>query len=165
MDNKSVNINGSDVKGNVVQGNSSSAEAHFKESSTIDQSRNINISGGTVNAGALNLGNITGTINNTINQLPASDNPNKPGIKELLGELTEAIASDKDLSEKDKTKALKQVQALAEAGQNPKDEEKKDIADTAITMLKGIVAGLPSVATAAKAVQELLPLIMPIFGL
>jgi hypothetical protein len=57
------------------------------------------------------------------------------------------------------------VQALAEAGQNPKDEDKKDLADTAITMLKGIVSGLPGIASAAKACQKLLPLITPFFGL
>jgi hypothetical protein len=57
------------------------------------------------------------------------------------------------------------VQILAEAGHNPTNEEKKDLADTAITMLKGIVTGLPAIATCVKAFQELLPLVTSVFGL
>jgi hypothetical protein len=52
---------------------------------------------------------------------------------------------------------------LAEAAQNP--QEKQDLADTAITMLKGTIANLP---TAAKLVEEcgkLLPLIAGFLGL
>jgi hypothetical protein len=164
---KSTNYN-VDISGEV-SGQSAIGEGinQIKGDIMSDQSRNINISGGNINAsgGAFSLGDITGTINNTINELPASPHPDQPGIKELLAKLTEAIAQDKDLLEKDKAKALKQVQVLAEAGQNPKDENKKDIADTAITMLKGIVAGLPSITASAKAVTELIPLIIPIFGL
>ncbi|MEB3279034.1 MAG: hypothetical protein VKK42_08975 [Lyngbya sp.] len=106
-----------------------------------------------------------GQVGVTINQLPDSSNQNQGELKELLKQLNEAIRSDEKLSEKDKVKAFKQVEELAKAGQNPKDEEKKGIADTALTMLTGIVAGLPSIAASAKAVQELVPLISKIFGL
>ncbi len=108
---------------------------------------------------------ISGTVTATISQLAKSEALEAPKLAELLKQLQSAIASDTHLSDKDKTKALKQVQALAEAGQNPKDEDKKDLADTAITMLKGIVTGLPVIAASAKACQELLPLITSVFGL
>jgi uncharacterized protein YjbI with pentapeptide repeats len=110
-------------------------------------------------------GDISGTVTATIGQLTKSEAPEAPKLAELLTQLQSAIASDTHLSEKDKVKALKQLQALAEAGQNPKDEEKKDLAHDAITMLKGIVTGLPGIAAAAKACQELLPLITSFFGL
>ena len=134
---------------------------------TNDSSRKVEIGsiGGDFNASgqALNLGEISGTVTNTINELPSVSEPDKPGIKELLTQLKTAIESDTDLKPKDKEKALKQVKSLAEAAQNP--QEKQDLADTAITMLKGTIANLP---TAAKLVEEcgkLLPLIAGFLGL
>ena len=44
---------------------------------------------------------------------------------------------------------------MAEAAQNPKAEEKQDLADTAITMLKGIITGLPSAATLIEACTKI----------
>jgi uncharacterized protein YjbI with pentapeptide repeats len=133
-----------------------------------DQSRNINISGGTVNnsgAGAMSLGDISGTVANTINQLPASTEPDKPGIKELLEELKAAIEAESNLSEEDKTEALEQVQALAEAGKAPEEGDKQKAAKKATTMLKGIIAGLPEVAKLAVEYAKLLPMITGFFGL
>ncbi|MTJ23451.1 hypothetical protein FJR06_19865 [Dolichospermum sp. UHCC 0352] len=137
------------------------------ENMTKDSSRKIEIGniGGDFNASgqALNLGEISGTVINTINELATAPEPDKPGIKELLTQLKTAIETDTDLTAKDKEKALKQVKSLAEAAQNP--QEKQDLADTAITMLKGTIANLP---TAAKLVEEcgkLLPLIAGFLGL
>ena len=140
---------------------------YYQGDNMSDQSRKIEISGGNINASgsAFSLGDFMGTVNNTINQLPASPHPDQPGIKELLKKLTEAIKSDTDLSDKNKAKALKQVQTLAEAGQNPNDEDKKNLAEDAITMLKGIITGVPAVATCVAAFQQLLPLITSVFGL
>ena len=118
-----------------------------------------------IGGNAIGIGDISGTVTATIGKLTESEDPEAHKLAELLTPLQSAITSDTHLSEKDKAKALKQVQALAEAGQNSKDEEKKDLADDAITMLKGIVSGLPGIASAAKACQELLPLITPFFGL
>ncbi|MBD2441681.1 pentapeptide repeat-containing protein [Dolichospermum sp. FACHB-1091] len=137
------------------------------ENMTKDSSRKIEIGniGGDFNASgqALNLGEISGTVINTINELATAPEADKPGIKELLTQLKTAIETDTDLTAKDKEKALKQVKSLAEAAQNP--QEKQDLADTAITMLKGVLTNLP---TAAKLVEEcgkLLPLIAGFLGL
>ena len=137
------------------------------ENMTKDSSRKIEIGniGGDFNASgqALNLGEISGTVTNTINELATAPESEKPGIKELLTQLKTAIETDSNLTEKEKEKALKQVKSLAEAAQNP--QEKQDLADTAITMLKGTIAHLP---TAAKLVEEcgkLLPLIAGFLGL
>jgi len=137
------------------------------ENMTKDSSRKIEIGniGRDFNASgqALNLGEISGTVTNTINELATAPESEKPGIKELLTQLKTAIETDSNLTEKEKEKALKQVKSLAEAAQNP--QEKQDLADTAITMLKGTIAHLP---TAAKLVEEcgkLLPLIAGFLGL
>lgn len=91
-------------------------------SDPIDKSRKIEITGGTVKAsgaGALSLGDISGTVANTINQLSDSAKPDEPGIKELLTELQTAIEAETDLSDDDKAEALEQVKTLAEVGKNP----------------------------------------------
>jgi uncharacterized protein YjbI with pentapeptide repeats len=137
-------------------------------SESTDQSRNINISGGTVNttgAGAMSLGDISGTIANTINQLPASSESDKPGIKELLQQLQKAIEAEPSLSEEDKAEALEQVKALAEAGKAPQEGAMQKIAKRSTTMLKGIVASLPEAAKLAVEYAKLLPMITSLFGL
>ncbi|MGM3304584.1 pentapeptide repeat-containing protein [Anabaena sp. WFMT] len=112
---------------------------------------------------ALNLGEISGTVTNTINELPSAPEPEKPGIKEILTQLQKAIEADSDLTPKDKEKALKQVKSLAEAAQNP--QEKQDLADTAITMLKGVLSNLPTAAKLVEECSKLLPLISTFLGL
>ena len=87
------------------------------------------------------------------------------GIKELLTQLQTIIEAETNLTDKNKEKALKQVKALAEAAQNPKEPEKQDLADTAITMLKGLITGLPSAATLVEACNKLLPAIASLLGL
>ncbi len=140
------------------------AENYHNHGNTMSKD-NTEINIGSIGGNAIGIGNISGTVTATIGQLAKSEAPEAPKLVELLKQLQLAIESDTHLSEKDKAKALKQVQALAEAGQNPKDEDKKDLADTAITMLKGIVTGLPGIAAAATACKELLPLITSVFGL
>ncbi|BCL35769.1 pentapeptide repeat-containing protein [Nostoc sp. MS1] len=134
-----------------------------------DSSRNINIGniGRDFNASgqALNLGEISGTVTNTINQLPTAQEPEKPGIKELLTQLQAAIEAETDLSDEDKAEALEQVQALAEAGKNPQEETKQKAAKTALKILKGTMTGLPATATLIEAVSKLLPLISKFLGL
>ncbi|AFZ60585.1 pentapeptide repeat-containing protein [Anabaena cylindrica FACHB-243] len=112
---------------------------------------------------SLNLGEISGTVTNTINELPSAPEPEKPGIKEILTQLQTAIEADSDLTPKDKEKALKQVKSLAEAAQNP--QEKQDLADTAITMLKGVLSNLPTAAKLVEECSKLLPLISGFLGL
>ncbi len=138
------------------------------QSDKTDKSRQINISGGTINvsgAGAFNLGEISGTVANTINQLPTSSDSDQPGIKKLLSQLKDAIEAEAGLDEKRKTKAFKQIEALATAAQNPTDEDMKDSAEDATTMLKGIISQLPATAALVGISQELLPSIALFFGL
>ena len=94
---------------------------------------------------------MTGVAGGDIGQLAKSEALESPKLTDLLQQLQSAIKSDAQLAEKDKAKALKQVKALEEASQNPNDEDKKDLADTAITMLKGILSGIPAIATCVKA--------------
>ncbi|WP_445171908.1 hypothetical protein [Microcoleus sp.] len=131
-------------------------------SDQIDQSRKIEITGGTVNAsgaGALSLGDISGIVTYTLSQLPASPQSDQPGIKELLTDLQAAIKAETNLSDDDKAEALEQVKALAEVGKNPQESTMQKAGKTAMKILKGTIAGLPSAATLVEACSKLLPAI------
>ena len=148
---------------NVKITNEAKARSESKAmSDQIDQSRKIEITGGTVNAsgaGALSLGDISGTVANTINQLSDSAKPDEPGIKELLTQLQTAIESETNLSDDDKAEALEQIKTLAEVGQNPQESTMQKAGKTAMKILKGTIASLPSAATLVEACSKLLPAI------
>ncbi len=139
----------------------------YIEGNKTDQSRTQNISGGTINAsgaGAFSLGDIYGTVANTINQLPSSSNPHEPGIKELLTKLHEAI-DETNLSEHKKKQALDQVNTLAEAGKNPKDATMKEKAEMAVGFLEVIAKGVEPATLLAQTCTKVLPKILLFFGL
>ncbi len=108
---------------------------------------------------------ISGTVAESINQLPSSPDPNQPGIKELLTQLQDAIATSTDLEDEDKAEALEQVGALAEAGKNPSDSVMKKAAKTAMKILKGTAASLPTATKLVEEFNELLSVIAKFFGL
>ncbi|MHC5719787.1 MAG: pentapeptide repeat-containing protein, partial [Nostoc sp.] len=80
-----------------------------------------NVSGIAGGGSVANLGTISGNVSIALNQLPDSADAEKPGIKELLTQLQEAISQSADLAETDKADALLQVEALAEAAKNPQE--------------------------------------------
>ncbi|MHC5819386.1 MAG: pentapeptide repeat-containing protein [Nostoc sp.] len=124
-----------------------------------------NVSGIAGNSSIANLGTISGNVSIALNQLPDSPDTEKPGIKELLTQLQEAISQSTDLPDEEKTEALEQVKAIAEAAKNPQESAKQKTAKTAITMLKGIFTGLPAIASVVEAGNKLLPVISKLFGL
>ncbi|PSB30070.1 pentapeptide repeat-containing protein [Stenomitos frigidus] len=140
-----------------------SAESKAMNDST-DKSQSVNI-GGNVTGSTLNLGAISGSVSNVVNQLPSAPDPAQPGIKELLIELQAAIESDADLPEKGKASALEHVKVLAEVAQDPEQPEKKGLGSQAITFLKGAASSLPDTAKLAEACTKLLPLITKALGL
>ncbi len=105
------------------------------------------------------IGAISGSVTNTINQLPTSPDPDNPGIKELLAQLQAAIEAESELSDEDKAEALEQVKTLAEAGQKPEDNALQKPAKTAMKILKGTVASLPEAANLVEACTKLLPMV------
>lgn len=136
----------------------------------IDSSRKIEIGsvGGDISGhAALNLGEIeiSGTVANTISQLEKSDDPEATKLAELLKQLQKAIEANPDLSDEDKAEALEQVKVLAEAGKNPKEGSLQKASKTAIKVLKGTIASLPTAAKLVEQCKELLPMITRLLGL
>lgn len=107
---------------------------------------------------------ISGTVAETINQLPASGDPKQPGIKELLEQIKTAI-EEPSLSEEDRQQALEQVKGLAEAAQNPENEDMQKKAKKAIGFLKVITEGLEPASKLVSAGKSIIPAIAAFFGL
>ncbi len=142
----------------IIYNNNEVKSTSKSKSMTDSSSKNIKV-GRDVTGSTVNIGEISGTVTNAIGQLPASPQSDKPGIKEFLTELQAAIEADTNLSDKNKAVALKQVKSLAEVGKNPQESTMQEAGETAMTMLKGILAGLPSAATLVEACSKLLPAI------
>lgn len=155
--NKPINVQVDNKVENKNMTNSNDASRKIEIGSV---GRDFNASGQ-----ALNLGDISGTVTNTINELPASPEAEKPGIKELLTQLQAAIEADTNLPQEDKAEALEQVKALAEAGKNPQEGAMQKAAKTAIKILKGTISSLPSATRLVEQCSNLLPLISNFLGL
>ncbi|MGD1712419.1 hypothetical protein [Dapis sp. BLCC M172] len=107
-------------------------------------------------------GDISINVTSSINKLPDSSEPNKPGIKESLTLLQKAIEADSNLTQEDKEEALKQLQSLAEAGKNPQGNQQ--IAKGVIRFFKGLFTELPKTAKLIEQWEKLLPAIASFFG-
>lgn len=131
----------------------------------MSEQPSINIKAGRDISGVVNLGTISGSVTNSIDQLPASPEPDKPGLKELLTQLQTAIEAEADLSPEDKAEALEQVKTLADAGQKPEDSTLQKAGKTAMKILKGTVAGLGETAKLVQECAKLLPAITTLLAL
>jgi HEPN domain-containing protein len=108
---------------------------------------------------------VSGNVIKTIGQLQDLNTPETSELADLLKKLQTAIETDKSLLPDDKEDALEQVQALAEAGKNPKEKATKKKAKNAIRTLKGIIDELPTATEFVESCSKLLPLIVKLFGL
>lgn len=137
-----------------------------------DKSQSFNVGGDfTVNAtnSVVSLGELSGTVTNTIQQIPVSAEGDQ--LRELLTQLQATLldADDAALSPDDKTDALAEVKLLAEAAQQPDPEQKKTLAGKAMRSLKRIAGGIPTAVPATTAliesVNKLLPAIANLLGI
>jgi len=106
-------------------------------------------------------GDLSGQVSVAINSLPNSENLNQPGIKELLAQLNDAIATDPELEQKQKQRLLTRVKRLADAAANPHDVAFQERAEDAIAFLQ---ANLPATAAAFTVGSNVLPAIANCFG-
>ncbi|HIK16022.1 MAG TPA: pentapeptide repeat-containing protein [Leptolyngbyaceae cyanobacterium M33_DOE_097] len=141
------------------------AEAKSMNNSS-DQSRTTNFTGN-INAtnSVVNLGEISGNVSNTIQQLQQSPQPESVQLAAWLKELQTAIETEPNLPEPDKAEALEQIGTLAKAGENPQDGTLKKLSSTSVKILKGTIASLPDAAKLAEACAKLLPLITKVLGI
>jgi hypothetical protein len=112
----------------------------------------------------VNLGTISGNVTKSINQLRESNTSNSEQLADLLSQLKSCIESENELNSEDKEEALEQVNALAEAGQNPQDGAMQKAAKTAIRVLKGIKDELPPTVALIQGLNQLIPAVQKFFS-
>ncbi|MGF1497078.1 MAG: hypothetical protein ACFB8W_09690 [Elainellaceae cyanobacterium] len=126
-----------------------------------DSSRNIKIGnvGGdfTASGAALNLGDISGTVTNALNQIPPTAAGND--LKAYLTELLEAIQTDPNLPAEEKPDAEEAVGAIATAAQSDEPEARQSVLARASRTLNRMAQTLPDATKFVQAVNKLLPLI------
>jgi uncharacterized protein YjbI with pentapeptide repeats len=110
-------------------------------------------------------GDISGTVTSTINQLPNSSEPDKPGIKELLIQLQQAIEETIELSVGEKVLLLEQVKVFADAKQTSEPEKRTGLVQKAKLIFEAILKVLPDTAKLAETCNKLLPMILKALGL
>jgi deoxycytidine triphosphate deaminase len=115
------------------------------------------------NMSGVTFGSISGTVTNMINELPSSGDSQK--LKDILVRLQTAIETETELSEEDKIEALEQVKSILELKKKPNDSALQKSAKTAMKILKGTVANLPTVTRLFQESAELLPIISSLMGL
>jgi hypothetical protein len=127
----------------------------------------ISVGGNFENSGILNLGEISGNVTNTINNIPTQDarGSETSGIKRNLGELKAAIESETDLPDEIKVNALQQVDSLAKSVQIKDESKRKLQASMAFSALKTLNDSLANVAKLSGSMKVLLPLIGGFFAL
>ncbi len=107
----------------------------------------------------VNLGKIAEDVRINIGKLESTSNPKVKGIKELLEDLRIAIFSSPELPESTKKIALEKVDNLVNAWNNPNKEEKKNLAQKAMSFLGGMLLGFPKLLEGCdgilKAISEL----------
>lgn len=107
---------------------------------STDNSRKIENRDGNVIGNVLgDNSTISGTVAQTINQIPATQDE----LKTKLSQLQALIQGDGNLQGEDEQDALECVQNLAEASQNPNEADKNRVGK-AIRTLKRIAHGLPT---------------------
>ena len=131
----------------------------------IDQSRTQNISGGTINAsgaGAFSMGNNYGTVANTINQVPDSDNSSKNQLKQLLIQLQNTI-NQENLDNDTKSDFLDEIKVILDALPNSQNDSTKKQANKSMRALKRIADDLPSNSATVNLCNQLPDLIAKVF--
>jgi hypothetical protein len=135
---------------------------------STDKSQKINV-GGDFNINAtqsvVNLRDIIGDVNHTINQIPTDTSPQNQELKTLLQELTEAIQIEATLDDDEKATAASQVKKIAQASQNLDDSALQTKAKKAVNLLETISQGLEPASKLFKACQKVLPLILGFLGI
>lgn len=124
---------------------------------TTDNSRHQTFTGN-VSSGIVNFGD-NSVLTNTIQQLPAENTE----LKDLLSQL-QTLINDSELSEKAKQKALSKTQGIAEATQQPEEQQKSSV-QKALAYFDGLADSLEDIPETALKLGEMVAKISVLFGL
>jgi len=126
--------------GILVEGKIVNAHIDQSQSQTIElKGNNLEVSG----AGALGLGNISGTLANTIQQTSRSETAARSELDRLINQLRREFEAELNLTAKVKHDALEEIATLTMAERNPQATGRQKLVRVAIRVLRGTIAELP----------------------
>lgn len=128
---------------------------------------NLSIGGDnmTLTGAQVTLGDLTGQVTNTIQELHDVQADDSKELANILTNLQQSITSDAALSENQQQRALKAVNTLAKEGKKPPEERDKDIAGMALDALQGISTTVSHASKLAEFVEKYLPTLSKLLGL
>lgn len=133
-----------------------------------DNSQSFQV-GGNFNLTATNsvvsLREISGNIENSIEQLSSVADNECSELVNSLNSLKTVIEGSQDISEDDKIEALQQVDSIAKIAVKPEEAESKKMANTAMKILKGTASMLSPTASLVESLSKCLPVVSSFFGL
>jgi uncharacterized protein YjbI with pentapeptide repeats len=113
----------------------------------------------------LTLGDLTGQVTNTIQQLKDVKADDGKQLAEILANLQQSISGDVLLDESQQKRALKAVNTLAKEGKKDPKERDLDICAMALDALKGVSTTVSHASKLAEFVEKYLPTLSQLLGI
>ena len=126
--------------GILVEGKIVNAHIDQSQCQTVElKGNNLEVSG----AGALGLGNISGTVANTIQQTSRSETAARSELDRLINQLRREFETELNLTAEVKHDALEEIATLTMAERTPQATGMPKLVRVAIRVLRGTIADLP----------------------
>lgn len=151
-----------DQAGDIME----SSNQNVNAGGNVDLSSGGRVSiGGDMSGSTVNLGELSGQVSSTIQQLHDIKTGDAQELAQILGRLQQAIESDIALTPDQKQQALEAVSTLAEEGNKPPEQRTAKFCTMAVNALKGLTSTLTDASKLAEVVKMLLPTLTGLFGL
>ncbi|MBD2061495.1 pentapeptide repeat-containing protein [Funiculus sociatus GB2-A5] len=128
---------------------------------------NISIGGDNMSlTGAnLSLGELSGQVTNTIQQLQGVNAAGGNDLVKILTALQESIQGDSALSDNQKKDALEAVETIAEEAKKPPEDRVIKLCSMAVNALKGVASAVTDASKLAEVLKTYLPTLTGILGI
>ena len=151
-----------DQAGDIMENSNQNVSA----GGNVDMSSGARVNiGGDMTGSTVNLGELSGQVSNTIQQLHDIQTGEGEELAKILATLQDAIESDLALTPNQKQEALEAVATLAEEGSKPPEQRTSKFSKMAVNALKGLASTVTDVSKLAEAMKTLLPTLTKILVL
>jgi len=118
----------------------------------ISSSRNVALNTGDNNQGV--IGNISGTVTNTIQQLRETNQPKAPQLSDLLEQLQKTVESSSELGETDKHEALDYLNQIGEILSAKNSSQKQGTFKLLLNAFTGVISKAASLIEPVKKIAD-----------
>ncbi|MBD1906762.1 pentapeptide repeat-containing protein [Trichocoleus sp. FACHB-832] len=113
----------------------------------------------------LSLGELSGQVTNTIQQLQGVNAAGGNDLVKILTALQESIQGDSALSDNQKKDALEAVETIAEEAKKPPEDRVIKLCSMAVNALKGVASAVTDASKLAEVLKTYLPTLTGILGI